>query len=180
MTILSIDPGVCERSVKRVIKLVDGCALALFHELRVVEIGFERYDGRPNYVPLLERVVVERPEQDGRSFNARPRDLMNLAWDGAILAASYGVPVKWYKPSEWKGQLHKPVHHSKVWRKLDRGERALFPADTADVIEAAVQAGAMDRWRQDGKAYYPRSWVFHNILDAVALGRHDLLGDEAW
>ncbi len=163
--VLAIDPG------------VKACACARFDPagLTCVEFMTAPWAG---HLERPDHVIVERPEQDGRSFSARPKDLMALAWAGAALAYSVGAPVTEYTPSEWKGQVPKPVQHMRLWLRLTAPERALLggPATEA-VIHAAARKGGLEKWSKPGAAYYPRSFITHNLLDAVALGRFHITGE---
>jgi hypothetical protein len=164
MILLAIDPGVKE------------CACALFHGPALVYAGFET---APMGTCDVDRVIVERPEQDGRSFSARPKDLMALAWAGAALAYSVGAPVTEYTPSLWKGQVPKPAQHKRLWALLAPEERAVLGGDaTGQAIDAAARKGGLDTWKRPGASYYPRSFRAHNLLDSVALGRYHLTGEK--
>jgi hypothetical protein len=157
--VLAIDPG------------VKACACVTFVDGALVEVEFMTAP-YPAYAPSPNCVIVERPEQDGRSFTARPKDLMALAWAGAALAYSVGAPVVEYTPSQWKGQVPKPAQHMRLWGLLTEAERALLgDARTGEAIAMAARKGALDRGSKPGASYYPRSFVTHNLLDAVALGR---------
>jgi hypothetical protein len=125
-------------------------------------------------------VIVERPALQGdRTRAARPQDLMNLAWSGALLAGAYvgatHAELIEYTPQEWKGSEPKPVQHVRLWRVLTFEERAVLGgAKTWAVIEAARKKGALNRWARPGASYYPRKFTTHNFLDAVALGCYHL------
>ncbi len=174
--IIAIDPGVCfGRKRRGALVDVDACACAALTEDGLLQgVWFDRYHG-PLHDRLsgITRVVIERPQYDKRSERARVQDLIGLAWDGAIFAASFGAPVKWYTPHEWKGSEHKPVQHAALWKAFTPAERALFPADTEREIHDALERGARSRWK-DGTFDYPERFITHNLLDAVALGRHHL------
>jgi hypothetical protein len=170
--IIAIDPGVCWRERGDVI---DGCALAYFdRQGQVVRVEMSRF--KPGFAinrPLVEEVVVERPQYDSRSDAARTQDLIALAWDGALLAASFTAPVTWYTPHQWKGSLHKPQQHAHLWKTLTEAERALLPLNTQNTIHSALERGIKSRWKP-GSFRYPASFTTHNILDAIALGKFHL------
>jgi len=78
-------------------------------------------------------------------------------------------------PRKWKGNVPKPQHHFATWRALRDAERQILGGrDTYDLIDAACDKGAMNRWCKPGASYYPRGNTMHNILDAVALGLHSI------
>jgi hypothetical protein len=168
--LLAIDPGVKE------------CACAFFRDGALFMADFRRAPCRRAPWPGrtgVDVAIVERPEQDGRSFTARPKDLMNLAWAGAALAYSVGAPVTEYTPSQWKGQVPKPAQHKRLWERLSPDERAILGgAATEKAIHDAARKGALDRWKKPGASYYPRSFRAHNLLDAVALGRFHITGEK--
>lgn len=178
--VIAIDPGYAKDS--------DGCACAVFRRGVLSTWWFARPDDGPfspasvdfKYLNVSENVVIiERPQQDGRSWGVPPEVLMRLSWDGAMLAGLYAgmldCIVKGPRVSTWKGSVPKPVHHGRLWAVLNDEERELLGgAATLKVIEAAKQKGALDRWSKSGVLYYPRAFKMHNILDAVALGAHEL------
>jgi hypothetical protein len=171
--ILAIDPGVCFGRKKRGNLIdVDGCACAaLTDEGRVDGAWFDRYAG-PR-VRVFDHVAIERPQYDKRSELARVQDLIGLAWDGAILASSFGAPVTWYTPTQWKQSEHKPAQHARLWSTFTDEEKAIFPADSFAIISDALERGARSRWKP-GTFDYPDRFLTHDLLDAVALGRHHL------
>ncbi len=111
-------------------------------------------------------VVIEKPQQDGRSTRVPPRVLIDLAWNGALLAGALRPrSLVCYTPNDWKGQVSKPVHHLRLWRVLSTIERKCFPADTEERIRKGAEATA----RAAGKLKN-YSFEAHNLLDAVGLG----------
>lgn len=157
LTTLSIDPGVAGA----------GCACALFTGTTLVDAWFERVVRFRKDVPAsaspvkcgagVNQVVVERPVfQGARSLNARPQDLMALAWEGALLAGAFAgrdaCPIYELPPSDvtdkrcplhgkgpapgcavactcergWKGSEQKPIHHGRLWRVLTPSERTVL------------------------------------------------------
>jgi hypothetical protein len=170
--LIAIDPGYAKKS--------DGCACAAFVENDLQAVWFARPEhvlARPGF--LLDAVVWERPVhrvRDEQYSHAVPVDvLLELTAVGASLAGIYAagcpiVPIVALKPHEWKHSRHKPPHHKALWRLLSPTERAVLGGDkTYAAIEAACRKGALARWKP-GVAYYPASFVAHNLLDAVALG----------
>lgn len=178
-TLLAIDPG----------HAGEGCACAAFGAGALLEVWFERL---PTFAPgqtlpppvdvaawhasraHVDLVIVEQPEYQGaRSNGARPIDLMNLAWAGALVAGSFagrdGCPIIAVGPRQWKGSMPKPVHHMKVLAALSVAEQRVLPGDAIARVKAAREAGARTRWAKPGASYYGR-WTGHNLLDAVALG----------
>lgn len=140
--ILAIDPGLCTgwAEVAHNGKLF---ACGATHDL-FVDRGAA---ATPDYV------VIERPQvYRAAASKGDPNDLITLA----IQVGEYkqfferrGARVVFYRPSEWKGQLPKKVHHRRVWDVLDDVERSIV-----GVAGDRVPAG--DR---------------HNLMDAVALGK---------
>lgn len=162
--IIAIDPG------------VHACAGAWFHT-GTLRGGVAALKYPAPYTELgVTHVVVERPAYQGvRTQSARPQDLMSLSWEGAklagLIAGATGAHFVELEPSAWKGSEPKPVHHARLWSVLTDAEREILGgAATGLVIANAVDKGARERWKRDGAAYYPRTWVMHNVLDAVALG----------
>lgn len=160
--ILAIDPGSAGRG--------NACVKAYRHGGIAVAEFARAADG---HFTDVEVVVIERPQQDGRSYGARPKDLIDLAWSGALLAGVYvgqGARLVEYTPAQWKGSEPKPLMHKRLWAELGHPERALLGgAETERRIHEACLKGARDRWGKPGVQYYPRSWDGHNLLDAAAL-----------
>lgn len=161
----AIDPGVAGA----------GCAVADFDAGVLVEARFLRARDVHPRAFIRALVVVERPAyQGGRSLGARVQDHMALSWEGAALAyalAANPADVVELTPAQWKGSQHKPQQHARLWEVLDGRERgALGGAPTHAAIMRAREKGALDRWSKPGGAYYPSSFVRHNLLDAAALG----------
>ncbi len=206
---LVIDPG----------SAGEGNAVGAFEGYELVRAWFERTPatfrgnvGKANYLaPTTARVstlefsdevgvvVVERPALQGQKTRAaRPQDLMDLCWSGAMLAGAYagrdGCPILEFTPNDvrdkrciyhvkrsigsactcsrgWKGSEPKPVQHARLWEELGPAERLVLGGDmTRDAIYEARERGALDRWGKPGVEYYPKRFTTHNLLDAVALG----------
>ena len=171
MNLLAIDPGFERRG--------GGCACACFRQNELTHAWFRRpKDTYGKLLPAsfdLDLVVVEQPQQDRRSRGVPPAHLIRLAWDGALLAGLYagatGAKVKAVTPFDWKGSEPKPVQHARLWRVLSPAERAVLGGGpTEAAILKARKAGALERWAKPGGAYYPRAFIKHNLLDAVAIG----------
>lgn len=113
-------------------------------------------------------VIVERPQYDGRS----PKHLIDLAINGAFIAGMFAAPTKFVTPRKWKGSQRKPQHHARAWKILSGDERGVFPEDTGERIERAVERGAISGWKKPGAYYYGsgKGSDIHNYLDAAALG----------
>lgn len=166
MILIAVDPGVKE------------CACASFSLGVLRELWFQA-PGEETQEPglIVGLVIAEKPQFDRRVS----LHVIDLAWTGALVAASFGAPVKAYTPSQWKGSTSKPVHHHRVWGALTPAERALFPAGTEARIAEACRKGALDAWRKPGAEYYGRAKGVdgigagvHNLLDSAALGLHHL------
>jgi hypothetical protein len=168
---LWIDPGVAG----------EGCALAYFDGSGMLrQSWFERAPRAGSrelfYLGDLERVGVERPAYQGKkSQGARIQDLMDLCWEGALLAALYAsqtaADLEEYTPAEWKGSEPKPAMHRRLWRILTPKEKRVLGGDaTGRAIVAAVEKGALNRWGRPGVSYYQKAFVMHNRLDAAAFG----------
>lgn len=163
-TLLAIDPGGAKK----------GCSGALFRDRALVDM-FERVTAQ-DATFLVHDLVIERPQQDGRSRAVPPRVLMDLAWQGALVAGAFigqGATLREFTPSEWKGEIHKALHHARI---LESG--ALEPiecrvleeyADTSVflAVQEARKKAALARWGVPG---YSRSSRLPDVLDAVALG----------
>jgi hypothetical protein len=167
-TALAIDPGYSKKS--------DGCACAHSVDGVLVEVRFERADAFAHSCAALdaEHVIVEQPQQDGRSWGVPPAVLIKLAWEGAKLAALYAGAsrAELHDPtvSEWKGGEKKPAHHARLWAVLSPAERLVLGGEkTFAAIKAACAKGALCRWKLPSDELYPKSFTTHNLLDAAAL-----------
>jgi hypothetical protein len=177
---IAIDPGGSKKGCAGARFTPDGDLVCVAADVR----DFAERDGG-------EDVVIERPQQDGRSRAVPPKVLIELAWNGALLAGRLAGPfgkVIEFLPSEWKESLPKAVHHSRLVEALAFQEHAVlndaFPA-YRDQIEAACRKGALSRWAKDGNAHYPRGSALPDVLDAVGLGlfalkRIDKKGNPKW
>ncbi len=171
--VLSIDPGYAKRG--------NGNALALTLDGHLIDTWYERSctDRAGSHTSVLEAVVIEQPQQDGRSWAVPPAVLIKLAWEGMRLAGTYAglYQARLYDPTvnEWKGSEAKSVQHARMWAGLTAAERAVLGGDaTWRQIEAAREKGALKRWAPHPTAYYPAKFLTHNLLDAVCLNKWHL------
>ena len=168
---IAIDPGFGVRS--------GGCACARLLDGRVIAVWFTRaaHPGVPAaaHTPAPRLIVWECPDADSRG--APPRTLIQLAAAGATVAGYCaglfgGAEVVPVSADSWTRGEPKPQRHRRLWAGLDAGERALLGGPpTLEGIQAACEAGALERWKRPGGAYYPAGFRVHNLLDAVALGK---------
>jgi hypothetical protein len=178
---IAIDPGYSKKS--------DGCACALALEGLLAECWFERardFEHPDNDRDRANFVIVEQPQQDGRSWAVPPAVLIKLAWEGAKLAGLYagacGAELLDPTVTEWKATEKKPAQHARLWQVLSPAERRVLGGDkTHAAILAACQKGALCRWKLPSDELYPKSFKTHNLLDAAALlmwanGRLDRVG----
>jgi len=170
MDLVAIDPGYAVRG--------KGCAIAMFVNSRLVATQFLRQGKRflAEDVPLdhVDEVIWECPQVDSRTVTSTPACVQLAAVGGTIaglIAGAFGAQVFAVSPSDWKGSVPKPVHHKRLWDKLYPDEIELLGgAETLRQINDAVLKGAGERWKRSGGDYYPRSWLTHNLLDAVGIG----------
>lgn len=168
-TLIAIDPGGARK----------GCSAVEFSD-GVLSGAFARID----HTFRVDRVVVERPQQDGRSRAVPPSVLIDLSWEGAMLAGRFvganpGCEFRAYSPDDWKGTVAKALHHKdRILPALTCEERvvieAAFPEFTGQIAEA-VRHGALSRWAPHANAHYlPVASRLPDVLDAVGLGLFDL------
>jgi hypothetical protein len=133
---------------------------------------------------VFDEVVIERPQQDARSFSASPATLIELTRSGYLLAGMFagrdGAAIREYHPRDWKGSEAKPIMHRRLWAILDEAEREVLggPIVEALIVEAC-RKGGLDKWSRPGVSYYSqakrarhgggRGGFVHNLLDAGAL-----------
>lgn len=175
MITVAIDPG----EHKSAAAIFDGTELV---GLEWLFPGFESA-----HADKADRTVIEKPRL--YPGHPRPANILNLAWGGALVAAAFrpqrviynpesrcGVKIPRavaralivYEPSQWKGNVKKPAHHMRCWRKLDAHERMLFEPCTEEKIKTAV-----NKLARTGKVT-GYSFETHNLLDACALGMYHL------
>jgi hypothetical protein len=163
---LAIDPGYSRKS--------GGCAVARAVQGELSAAWFKRAGGFEWGGDALDAVIVEQPQQDGRSWGVPPAVLIKLAWEGASLAGLYagasGATLHCPTVNEWKASEKKPAHHKRLWAVLSEDERrVLGGAKTFAAIELACEKGALCRWKLPSDELYPKSFKTHNLLDAAAL-----------
>ncbi len=175
MNTIAIDPGYAADG--------EGCACSY---LGNEEAGLRWWFARPEGVAVVQlrvhvpswarvdRVIWELPQQDQRSRAIPPSVLIALTAAGAQLAGFYagqtGAALVTITPSASKGSVQKPIAHDRAWGALTWEERESLGGEaTYATIQRAVDAGARERWRRPGVAYYPAKFLLHNILDSVAL-----------
>ncbi len=149
---------------------VKGCSGAFFTDGELSHV-WARLDRLGCCAPA--RVIVERPQQDGRSRAVPPAILMDLCWTGALLVggfAALGAGVREVEPREWKGETAKAIMHKRLWVALTPRERIVFPEGTIVEIEAACRKGALCRWKPHKNGHYREGSSTPDILDAVGLG----------
>ena len=171
---VAIDPGYAKRG--------KGCAVAYFAAGHLAAAYFARASvWVSSRCPStgVDFVLVEQPQYEGgtngRSTRCNPAVLMQLGWEGALLAGLYagaaGCSAIAKTPRQWKGSIQKPMHHAALWAVLTLGEHRVLGGDaTGAAIDRACERGALDRWSKPGVEYYPAGFLMHNLLDAVALG----------
>lgn len=167
--VIAIDPGGARKGCASVLA-VDGILRA-----HAIEI-FSRDTPRALALDVASvgTVVIERPQQDGRTRGVRPEDLINFTWEGALLAAAYAheasAALVELTPTEWKGTEPKAQQHARLWDVLSVAERTMLGGRTTEAaIMKAREKGALKRWEPHRDAYYPRAFVMVDVLDAAAL-----------
>lgn len=156
--LVTIDPG-NEAAAGRVCYCADWVhgVLAGVRELGYAAAVRESREDGPSPV-----VVVEKPQMDARSREIPPKVLIDLAWNGALVAAALRPSsIVTVAPAAWT-TIPKPVMHLRIWRTLTPSEKSLFPADTFVVLQDAARHYARTR-RAKKHAHY-------NTLDAVGIG----------
>lgn len=180
---LAIDPGYGRGT--------GGNACALVRHGQLTCAWFERsvdWPGRDAFASVVapDHVIVEQPQQDGRSWEVPPATLIRLAFEGAALAGLHagasGAQLHVPTVTDWKGSENKAAMHRRLWAVLSMGECGVLGGGITEVaIERACERGALCRWSKSGAELYPKSFVTHNLLDAaallmVALGRLEKVG----
>lgn len=141
MKLVAIDPG-----AKQV-------GYAVFDAGVLAEAGLCK-PGEVSWLQGFDVIVAERPQVYVQSRQkGDPNDLVTIAlvageFVGAARAFNPNVEVIYYKPSTWKRNVPKEIHHERVQRALKQGER--------EQIKSA-----------------PKS-LLHNVLDAVGIGLFEL------
>lgn len=125
------------------------CAVAYFDRQGLLAVWFRASTLPIEFEAGFDRAslcICELPEQRGRNTNVRMSDIIDLTWAGSRVCAN--LPTETVKPSEWKGQVPKAVHHKRMEAALTPEERIVLQNALRDI---------------------PRG-VQHNLKDAVALG----------
>jgi len=160
---------------------VHKCAVGEWNRARLSAVYFQAgpladAPSRQAFRLEFDRVIVERPIIRGNA-TPDPQTIVDLAWESAALAFSYGIPVEAVTPHQWKGEIPKPVHHNRVLLApvrapgLDPGEEAILeralPGWKAQIRKALGKCIKSPGKR--GAEYYG-TWEGHNLIDAVCLG----------
>lgn len=134
--LFAVDPG------------VEQCAVAAFKSSGRLHWTWLQSEGLAGNDDRTEtaQCICELPEQRGRSTNVRMSDIIALTWAGSRVCAN--LPTETVKPSAWKGQVPKTIHHKRM-------EAVLTPE------EQIVLQNCLHRVAES---------VQHNLKDAVALG----------
>lgn len=165
-----------------------GCALvAVFEQITVDEV----WD--------TSVVVVERPQQDGRSRAVPPAILMDLAWQAALVVGGFaarGAEIVEYYPDDWKAGaradgkhvsgLPKAIHHANMIETggLTADELQAIAAGgacggvsgdaIASEVFAARKKGALCRWRPHKNGHYSEKSRTPDVLDAIGIGLYHI------
>ena len=174
MRVTAIDPG----GVRK------GCSLALLENRELIAVApVVRLNELGPWA--CDRVVVERPQQDGRSRSVPPAILMDLSWQAALLVGGLAVhgraEIVEYTPDDWKGQIQKAQQHANMIESGALTQREIdvvgamcgpFGLWESEVFEAR-RKGALSRWARHANAHYPTKSRLSDVLDTVALGLFD-------
>ncbi len=128
----------------------------------------------PNAIVVEQMRIYPDSYKSLQELTRKANDLLRV--EGAardLIAAARAVNphllVQRYTAPEWKSQLHKIVHHNRIWDVLTHAERETFArciSKTVAFVEEKVRGAAKTRAFK-GRA--PYSWEAHNLLDAVGL-----------
>lgn len=159
MILYAIDPGVHSSAVAM---FRDGALMATAETHRW---SYGSWAGPGSIVVEIPRVYPKDPRKGN--------DLIDLAAAGMRLAGQIEascighVVLTTVFPRQWKGQIPKPIHHSRMITKLSPIEKDILLALKPDLdqhIRTACETYAETR---QVRGYSNR---IHNVLDAVALG----------
>lgn len=135
------------------------CAVAEYHRRELYDLHSLNRAQAVKAELTCDAVAVERPGY--LKANIPPRIIADLCWNGAAVAYTLarGGPVHEYtvndgKATDWIGSVPKPILHRRIWSALTGPERKIFPASTADDIEAAVEHYARTKKIRAGYAAY--------------------------
>lgn len=161
MTLLAIDPGGTRK----------GCSAAEF-DRRPLLVRVYPVARHHQFTGAYDEVVVELPQQDGRSRAVPPKVLIDLAWNAGLLAGACSRTISTYTPAEWKGTTPKAVHHHRMIQALTASELSVLTPFRGwyEEHEAALEAGAASRWAPHANGHYPRHSKLPDVLDSLALG----------
>ena len=176
--LVAIDPGGRKKK----------CSAAVFQDSRLVAV-FERLTIDQAWDTNI--VVVERPQQDGRSRAVPPAILMDLAWQAALLVGAFvalGARAIELAPNDWKAGtradgkhvsgLPKAIHHANM---IDSGAITADELNTIwrgepihrEVFEAR-RKGALSRWAPHANGYYAAKSRTPDVFDAIGIGLYHL------
>jgi len=169
---LAIDPDFGKRGKG------NACSEFNAYDYELVQTFFQR----PNvpiakFHPICDEnagvIVIEKPQFTGQSEGKDPNNILELAWQGMHVAATYRgmywAELVEYTPTQWKGGQHKPHMHWALWDVLSKRERALIGGErTLELVKAACACLARKHanWRKFG---YLKT-TLADTLDSVALG----------
>lgn len=162
--IIGIDPG------------ANKCAFALGDDGTLIACGSGTPQEILHRIPPFARIhfaVIEKPRIYPEISQKDKNDLIPVAIAagecGGRLEA-LGCEVAYVEPKTWKGTFKKPVHHARVWKKMNDAERAIFANAVGYSISAINHKlrDAVDALALTGKAT-KYSWDAHNTFDAVGL-----------
>jgi hypothetical protein len=182
--LVAIDPGGHKKK----------CSAAVFQDARLVAV-FERLTIEQAWDTNI--VVVERPQQDGRSRVVPPAILMDLAWQAALLVGAFvalGARAVEYTPADWKGGaradgtwmgvIAKASHHANMIESdaLAPEEFALIGdafsgAEVASLVFTARKEAALTRWAPHANGHYSSAAKIArlpDVLDAIGIGLYHL------
>ena len=189
MHLIAIDPGGTKK----------GCSAAQFVRGELVCVYPVMRAAYPPENRTVERVVIERPQQDARSRAVPPKILIELAWNGALLAGMFvgsGADLVEYTPDEWKGGVRedgkfiggisKATHHANM---IETGALATHELEVigrefgvswhelGGLVLAARRKEALARGAKHRNGHYSEAKEvarLPDVLDAVGLGAFDL------
>lgn len=121
----AIDPGVKYHAV------------AQFYASELFGLDFRTFPS-----PGAELAIIEKP-QVYTSGAARKSDIIELAISAGEIGGRY-ISREYVLPSQWKGQLTKPVSHARIKKQL-----------------SAVELGLLKQWAKEKQGH---------LLDAIGIG----------
>lgn len=166
--LIAIDPGGAKK----------GCSAAHFAYGKLVQV-FERIyaEDAASFAGEINVVVIERPQQDGRSRAVPPRVLIDLAWQGALVAGAFvgcGARLVELAPADWKGSIQKAMHHAAMIETgaitADELNRVWGGQPIHREVFEARRKGALCRWKPHANGHYAAGSRTPDIFDAIGLG----------